>query len=64
MMENVDETEDEDPNHVDGEGDEEHEEVSVVPSANAVIDPGTVVVEYLYAVVTHTAVGAPSIHKY
>ena len=59
MMKNVDETEDKDPDHVDGERDKEHEEVSVVPPAYAVIHPRTVMIEYLYAVVTHTAVGAP-----
>ena len=53
------EAEDEDADHVYGEGDEEHEEVSVVPSSNAVVDPGAVVVEYLDAVVADTAVTAP-----
>ena len=50
------ETEHKDPDHVDGERDEEHEEVSVIPPSYAVVDPGTVVVEYLYAVVTDAAV--------
>ena len=50
------ETEHKDPDHVDGERDEEHEEVSVVPPSYAVVDPGTVVVEYLYAVITDAAV--------
>lgn len=31
-MEDIDEAEDEDAGHVDGERDEEHEEVAVVPS--------------------------------
>ena len=56
VVEDVYEAEDEDPNHVYGERYEEHEEVSVVPPSYAVVDPGTVVVEYLYAVVTDAAV--------
>ena len=42
-----------------GEGDEEHKEVPIVPSPDAVIDPGAVVVKYLNAVITHAAVAAP-----
>ena len=56
VVKDVHQTEHKDPDHVDGERDEEHEEVSVVPPSYAVVDPGTVVVEYLYAVVTDAAV--------
>ena len=56
MVEDVDETEDEDPDHVNGERYEEHEEVSVVSPSNAVVHPRTVMVEYLNAVVADTAV--------
>ena len=59
MVENVDEAEDKDTDHVDGEGDEEHEEVPVVPPSYAVVDPGTVVVKYLDTVVADTAVTTP-----
>ena len=58
-MKDMNETEHEDPDHVKSEGDEEHEEVPVIPPPNAVVDPGAVVVKYLYAVVTHAAVAAP-----
>ena len=58
-MKDMDETEDEDSDHVEGERDEEHEEVPIVPAPDAVVDPGTVVVKYLNAVITHTAVAAP-----
>ena len=58
-MKDMNETEHEDPDHVKGEGDEEHEEVPVIPPPNAVVDPGAVVVKYLDAVVTHAAVAAP-----
>ena len=51
------EAEDEDAHHVEGEADEEHEEVSVVPPADAVVDPGAVVVEYLDTVVADRTVG-------
>ena len=37
--------------HVHGQRDEEHEEVSVVPPADAVVDPGAVMVKDLDAVV-------------
>ena len=59
VVENVYKTEDKDTDHVYGERYEEHEEVSVVPPSYAVVDPGTVVVEYLDAVVADTAVTAP-----
>ena len=58
-MKDMDETEHEDPDHVEGEGDEEHEEVPIVPPPDAVVDPGAVVVKYLNAVITHTTVAAP-----
>ena len=58
MMEDMNETEDEDTNHVESEGDEEHEEVSVVSPANAVVDPGTMMIKDLDAVVADTAVTA------
>ena len=55
-MKNMDETKHKDTNHVKSEWYEKHEEVSVIPPSNAVVDPGTVMVEYLNTVVTHTAV--------
>ena len=55
-MKDVNKTEHEDPDHVESEGDEEHEEVPVVPPPDAVVDPGAVMVKYLDAVITHTAV--------
>jgi len=58
-MKDVNKTEHEDPDHVESEGDEEHEEVPVVPPPDAVVDPGAVMVKYLDAVVTHTAVATP-----
>ena len=57
VVDHIDETEDEDAGHVDGEGDEEHEEVAVVPAADTVVDPGAVVVEYLDTIVADAAVG-------
>ena len=53
----MDETEDKYGDHVKREGEEEHEEVSVVPPADAVVDPGAVVVEYLDTVVADGTVG-------
>ena len=47
VVEHVDEAEDEDGRHVEREGDEEHEEVAVVASPDAVVHPGAVVVENL-----------------
>ena len=47
-MKDVDETEDEDADHVEGEGDEEHEEVPVVPPPDAVVDPGNDSCDSLY----------------
>jgi len=43
----VNETEDKDGGHVDRERDEEHEEVAVVPAANAVVYPWAMVIEDL-----------------
>jgi len=59
VVEDVDKTEDEDAGHVKGERDQEHEEITVVPSANAIIDPRTVMIEYLDTVVTDAAMRAP-----
>jgi len=59
MMENMNETEDEDADHMDGEGYEKHEEVSVVSSPDAVVNPWTVVIKDFNTVVTDTAVTAP-----
>ena len=47
---------DEDKDAVEGQGDEEQVEVSVVPPAHTVAHPGTVVVKPLHAVVTDGAV--------
>lgn len=49
MVEDEDEAEGENSHHVDGEGQQEEEEVAVVPPADAVVDPGTVVVKVLRA---------------
>lgn len=49
MVEDEDEAEGEDSHHVDGEGQQEEEEVAVVPPADAVVDPGAVVVKVLRA---------------
>jgi hypothetical protein len=58
VIEDEDEAEDKDADHVKREGDEEHEEVAVVPPTYAIVDPGTVVVEDLDAVVADGAVAA------
>ena len=58
VVEDVNETKNEYSDHVNCEGDEEHEEVSVVPPSDTVVDPGTMVIEDLDAVVTDTAVRA------
>ena len=58
-MKNMDETKHKDTNHVKSEWYEKHEEVSVIPPSNAVVDPGTVMVEYFNAVIADTAVAAP-----
>ena len=50
------ETQNKDTNHVKCQADQEHEEVSVVPPTNAIVDPGAVVVKYLNTIVTHTTV--------
>ena len=47
VIEHVDEAEDEDCRHVQREGDEKHEEIAVVASTDAVVDPRAVVVKYL-----------------
>ena len=74
VIEDVDEAEDKDADHVKREGNEEHEEVAVVSptwdiSYNcelpllkptyAIVDPGAVVVKDLDAVVADGAVAAP-----
>ena len=43
---------------MESQGNQEHEKVSVVSSADAVVDPGTVMVEYFNAVIADTAVAA------
>ena len=47
LVEDVHEAEDEDGGHVNGQGDEEHEEVAIVPASDAVVDPRTVLVKNL-----------------
>ena len=47
LVEDVHQAEDEDGGHVNGQGDEEHEEVAIVPASDAVVDPRTVVVKNL-----------------
>lgn len=47
VVEDKDEAKREDSNHVDGQRQQEEEEVAVVPSSYAVVDPGTVVVKVL-----------------
>jgi len=47
VVENEDEAEGENAHHVDAQRQQEEEEVAVVPPANAVVHPGTVVVEVL-----------------
>ena len=47
FMEDVDQAEDENGSHVDREGDQEHEEVAVVATADTVVYPGAVMVENL-----------------
>jgi len=59
MMKDVNQAEHKDTNHVETQRYQEHEEVSVVSPANAVVDPRTVVVKDLNAVVADTAVTAP-----
>lgn len=46
-LQDIDQTQREYAQHVYGEGDEEEEKESVVPSADAVVDPRTVMVEGL-----------------
>jgi len=58
VVEDVDQAEDEDGDHMDRQRQQEHEEVSVIPSSNAVVDPRAVVIKYLYAVVTDRTMGA------
>ena len=47
----------EDEDTEEGEGNDEHVEVAIVPLADAVADPGTVVIKSLDAIVTQAAVG-------
>ena len=47
VVKHVDEAEDEDGSHVNGERDQEHEEVAVIPPADAVVHPRAVVIEDL-----------------
>ncbi len=47
LVQDVDQAEDKDRCHVHGERDQEHEEVTVVASADAVVHPWAVVVKYL-----------------
>ena len=53
VVQHVHQTHDEDGSHVNGQRHEEHEEVSVVSSADAVIDPRAVMIEDFDAVVAH-----------
>ena len=48
MVEDKNEAEGEDAAHVDGEGEEELEKVTIVAPANAVVHPWAVVVEHLH----------------
>lgn len=57
VVQDVHEAHGEDGNHVGAEKDQEEEEVAVVAPPYAVVHPGTVVVERLYAAVAHAAVG-------
>lgn len=59
MMQHMNQAQDKDTNHVKAQGYQEHEEVSVIPPANAVVDPWAVVIKDLNAVVANTAVTAP-----
>jgi len=54
----VDEAEDEDGGHVQGQRDEEHEEIPVISPTYTVVDPRAVVVKDFDTVVTHRAVAA------
>ena len=47
-MEDVNEAEDEDGGHVDRERDQEHEEVAIISTSDALVDPRTVMVKYLW----------------
>lgn len=47
VVEDEDEAEGEDSHHVDAQRQQEEEEVAVVPPSNAVVHPGTVMVEVL-----------------
>lgn len=58
VVEDEEEAEPEHGHDVSRERQQEQEEVSVVPAADAVVHPGTVVVELLHTVVTDGAVGA------
>lgn len=47
VVEHEDEARGEDSHHVDAQGEEEEEEVAVVPAPDAVVHPGAVVVKVL-----------------
>ena len=47
VVEDVDETEDENGGHVDWQGDQKHEKVAVVPTPDAIVHPGTMMIEDL-----------------
>jgi len=47
-LEHVQQREDEYAQHVHGEGDEKEEEEAIVPAADAVVDPRTVMIEGLF----------------
>jgi len=59
VMKHMNQAQDKDTNHVEAEGDQKHEEVSVISPANTVVNPWAVVVKDLNTVVTDTAVTAP-----
>lgn len=59
MMKHMNQAQDKDTNHVKAQGDQKHEEVSVISPANAVVDPWAVVIKDLDTVVADTAVTAP-----
>ena len=48
LVQHVNEAENEDGGHVHWEWDEEHEEVAIVPTTDAVVHPRTVMIENLF----------------
>ena len=54
-MKHVNETEDKDGGHVHRQRDEEHEEVAVIPAADAVVYPRAMVIEDLKYLKLHYA---------